>query len=120
MYTLTVHNAEDHPGRQFSDLINHLKYLYNLPSPKCYRETSRDILNNNLPNNLRFRYTIMGWILEVEETEDQVNNVEMEKVIFILIKLSQEEFKPNGKVLMIKVKKTGPKSLQQICLEVIR
>ena len=48
MYRLTVHNAEDHPGRQFSDLINHLKYLYNLPSRKCYRETSRDILNNNL------------------------------------------------------------------------
>ena len=116
MYTLTVHNAEDHPGRQFSDLINHLKYLYNLPSPKCFSETSRDILNNNLPNNLRFRYTIMG----IDTLTTKVNNVEMEKVLFILIKLSQEEFKPNGKVLMIKVKKTGLKSLQQICLEVIR
>ena len=116
MYTLTVHNAEDHPGRQFSDLINHLKYLFNSPSPKCYRETSRDILNNNLPNNLRYRFTIMG----IDTLTTKVNNVEMEKVLFILIKLSQEEFKSIGKVLMIKVKKTGPKSLQQICLEVIR
>ena len=103
MYTLNVQNEDDHPQKNLETLKKKLQSYFN--------SGNYDEIELKLQLQLEL-YTCM-WI-DIQKTEDGIEYT-------IVIKPHFEEFKENGKPILIKaVKKKNPTTLREMCLNEIR